>query len=137
VSITLDAPAPPGDMPAQPQPVPDSPLFEKLRGLQVTAARLARDRDAALIMAATIDRQRRLAQRDLAALLRSCHARQTALADPTVRERLLEAQMATYRAYTGRLERLLDDALAENDALKAATADTITMPAVGRRRRRH
>lgn len=133
-------------------------LREHLHALEVTAARLAQDRYAALLLAAVYDQARlreatgrHRAERDLDVLLRSCFARQSALTDPSVREQRLTAQLTADREYAAKLEAFLDqDAeerrvlvdrqtalLAENADLKRrlAVAGTDVARPKGRRRR--
>ena len=108
MSITAEAPTVTIPTIPTPQPSPDGHLFEQLHALQVTAVRLAEERDAARAenAAAGLRVLRLEEQRD--ALLASCHARQTALADPGVRERLLEGQVAELRGHIARIEREID-----------------------------
>jgi hypothetical protein len=158
MSITIDAPTAEIPVITEQLPAPDALILEKAHALEVTAARLAKDRYAALLLAAVYDQARqreakraRTAEHNLAVLLDSCFARQAALTDPAVREQRLMAQLKADREYAGKLERFLEAAdserrvlverqaalIAENSELRLriGVAEAVQQPR-GRRRRR-
>lgn len=144
--ITLAAP--PGDIePTQAVTDPDEftrALTEGMRGLQVTAVRLAGERDRAILLAALVARLARAYRRDRGRLLRANLALQADLDAAAVRARHSDARTEALVREVAELQGARRDLTARSAALAAentrmrerlAAAPSEAKPARGRWRR--
>jgi hypothetical protein len=142
--------APPGEI----EPTPTEPdldestraLTEGMRGLQVTAVRLAGERDRAFLLAAFTARLARAHRRDRDRLLNANLALQAELDAAAVRDRFTAAQVdalarevadlqGARRSLTGRIETLTAENTRLRERLDTALAERAVKPARGRWRR--
>jgi hypothetical protein len=118
MSITLDAP--PGDID---RPDPDvAPLRDGITALQAVSARLATDRDAALLLATHLARLARAYRRDRDRLWRANLGLQADLDRGAVREKFTAAQIDGLAAHIVDLQTERRVLIARNGELKAENA---------------
>lgn len=140
MSITLDAP--PGNID---QPDPDvAPLRDGMNALQAASARIAADRNAALLFAACLARLARVYGRDRGRLWRANLGLQADLDRAAVREMFTAAQIDGLAAHVVDLQAERRALISRNEALEVenvrlratAAADlAVARPARGRWRR--
>ena len=113
-------------------------LTEGMRGLQVTAVRLAGERDRVILLAALVARLARAYRRDRDRLLRANLALQVELDAAAVRERYAAVQVRAYAREVAELQAARRGLAAENAGLRERREPgqrAGSKPARGRRRR--
>jgi hypothetical protein len=144
MSVTIDSPAPPGI--SKPEPNPDQPMLEQVRGLQAAMVGIVKERDLAVLLAALQGRLSRAYRRDRDGLLMANRGLQADLDAAHVRQRFTAAQtdaltreIVDLQADRRHLLAQIQDLQVANERLQrqaaAQAAEAAERPARGRWRR--